>query len=292
MELRHLRYFIAVAEELHYGRAAKRLHIAQPPLSQQIQQLEEELGVQLLKRNNRQVELTYTGKVFYEHAKSILEQVDEAVRATHRAHRCEIGWIEIGYCELAINMFLPTLLKRFKTSYPNIDLVLHEMSPDQQITSLHKKRIDIAFISQPITDPHLECKKIANEKLVVALSEHHPLSSKKRINLNLLVNEPIILLEQSKNPYFHDQIIHAFHAAGVYPKISQYTSSFQAVLHLVSANLGISLIPASLQSNQRGIIFLNICEPVPFIDFYVTWRKHDDSQLIQQFIEMIEEDCI
>src|SRR5262245_54786206 len=189
MDLRHLRYVIAVAEELHFGRAAQRLHISQPPLSQQIRQIEEELGVKLFYRTKRSVKLTAAGETFVAEAYSILRHVENAAKATTRAGRGEIGTLMVGTVTSTDSGFykiLVQLLRRFAARYPDIHLGLRTLSVAQQVHDLKEDRLTVGFVTLPVSDPELSVKKVHVEPLVVALPEKHPLTAQRQISAEVL----------------------------------------------------------------------------------------------------------
>jgi DNA-binding transcriptional LysR family regulator len=193
MELRHLRYFVAVAEELHFNRAAERLHMAQPPLSQQIKQLETELGVELFhRRTKRQVQLTEAGQVLLQAAYSILAQLDQAVCETQRAGRGETGSLTIGFTSSVVYDVLPAILHQFRQHFPQVDLVLQELTTTQQEEALQNQRIEVGFCHPPIKDTSLVSETIRLEPLVVVLPATHPLATEPTLSLCSLADEPFI----------------------------------------------------------------------------------------------------
>ncbi len=180
MELRHLRYFVAVAEELHFGRAAQRLQMAQPPLSQQIRQLEQELGVELLYRTKRTVRLTEAGLAFLHQARQILVQSEQAIEVAQRASRGEVGRLAIGFVGSATYSLLPTAVRSFRHQFPDVRLMLHEMTTSEQIEALHDDRIQVGFIRPPISDDKLSVETVLQESFVAVLPEAHPLATQTR----------------------------------------------------------------------------------------------------------------
>ncbi|HEY9621418.1 MAG TPA: LysR substrate-binding domain-containing protein, partial [Crinalium sp.] len=190
MELRHLRYFMAVAEELHFGRAAERLHMAQPPLSQQIRQLEDELGFSLFHRTKRNVQLTEAGSLFLEGCQKIFEQLDQAIQMGQQASRGEVGKLAIGFVSSAAYNVLPSILQQFHKAFPAIHLALRELTTDQQLQWLRDGRIDVGLLRPPIDDDTFGLTTIFEEPLVVALPETHPLAEQEQISVRSLINEP------------------------------------------------------------------------------------------------------
>ena len=193
MELRHLRYFVTVAEELHFGRAAQRLQIAQPPLSQQIRQLEEELGVQLFHRTKRSVQLTEAGQLFLEEACQILTRAEQAIQIVQRADRGETGRLTLGFVGSATYSVLPVVLKVFRKRFPEVLLSLHEMTTTQQVQALHEDRIHLGFVRPPIHEQELMIESILKEPFVAVLPKFHRLANETQISLRSLANDPFIL---------------------------------------------------------------------------------------------------
>jgi DNA-binding transcriptional LysR family regulator len=189
MELRHLHYFIAVAEELHFSRAAERLCISQPPLSQQIRDLEEELGVKLFERTKRHVHLTEAGKVFLDRSYLLLAQLEQAIAATQRIGRGEVGQLAIGFVDSAMYTSLPEMLKGFREQFPAVELRLQEMTTAQQIQALYDKQIDVGIVRSAISEPSLSVECLLPESLVLALPENHPLSAQTQVSLSALADE-------------------------------------------------------------------------------------------------------
>lgn len=290
MELRHLRYFIAVAEELHFGRAAERLHIAQPPLSQQIRQLEEELGFQLFHRTKRQVQLTEAGQVFLNESYRIFRQLDQAIQAGQRASRGEMGQLVIGFVSSAAYNVLPGVLQTFRSQFPAVNLTLRELTTDQQLQRLREGRIDVGFLRPPVGDDSFDLTPILQEPLVVALPEVHPLAQFPQISLRSLVGEPFILFPRPLAPGLYDQIISFCQQANFSPHVVQEAVQMQTIVSLVAAEIGIALVPASLQNLQRtGVVYKPVAEPTPKAAIAVVWRRQETSPIVRRFLGIVRE---
>jgi len=288
MELRHLRYFITVAEELHFGRAAQRLNIAQPPLSQQIRQLEEELGVVLFHRTKRSVQLTDAGQVFLEEAKQVLIQAAQAVQAAQRASRGEIGQLVVSFVSSAAYNVLPKILQAFRARFPEVNLALHELTTDKQLQGLRDGWIDVGFLRPPIEDDTLSLATIFKESLVVALPEIHPLSRQPQVPLKALINEFFILFPRPLGPKLYDQIVGLCQQAGFSPNVVQEAIQMQTIVSLVAAEIGIAWVPASVQNLQRrGVIYKAIQEATPKAEIAVIWRSNDLSSVLHQFLSVV-----
>jgi DNA-binding transcriptional LysR family regulator len=290
MELRHLRYFVVVAEELHFGRAAEKLSISQPPLSQQIQQLEREVGAKLFHRTSRQVELTEAGRVLLEDARQILRAVDQATGDVKRAARGELGRFGIGFVASATYDILPDILRRFRSEYPNIALDLYEMNAASQGPALRDQRIDIAFSRPPLVDDDLSIEPVVTEALVAAVPEEHPFASRDKVGLTELAEEPFILYPRDPKPSYADFVIRVCELAGFTPRITQETQQMQTALSLVSAEIGITLVPSSMQNLRRsGVVYLPLTEPAPMSMLSVASRKGDRSPMLKNFMRIVHD---
>jgi DNA-binding transcriptional LysR family regulator len=287
MELRHLHYFIAVAEELHFSRAAERLHISQPPLSQQIRDLEEELGVKLFERTKRQVHLTEAGNVFLERSYLVLAQLEQAIEATQRIGRGEVGRLAIGFVDSAMYTVLPEILRSFREQFPAVELRLHELTTAQQIQALYDKQIDVGIVRSAISEPGLSVECLLSESLVLALPETHPLSAQTQVALSALADESFILFPAKMGLVFYEQMMTMCQQAGFRPKVAQEAIQMQTIIGLVAAGLGIAIVPASLQNFHRsGVIYRPLQEQVSDTGLYLTWRQHDSSPLIGAFLSL------
>ncbi len=288
MELRHLRYFVAVATELHFGRAAEKLHISQPPLSMQIRALEDELGVSLLQRTRRHVSLTRAGQAFLQDAQQILERTEQAVLTARRAGRGEIGELAVGFISVADYNLLPLVLREFRRQYPMVTLTLKESTTDAQIADLMQGRIDVGFLLPPVSEPGIESVPILREPLIAALPERHPLANKRgAIALAALANAPFIITPRHMAPGLYDDIVSFCHAAGFSPQVTQEAIQMQTVVSLVSAELGVALIPRSLENLQRtGVVYKPLKEQSPLSEIRLAWRSGDSLPALQLFLQL------
>ncbi|UCD68370.1 MAG: LysR family transcriptional regulator [Betaproteobacteria bacterium] len=294
MELRHLRYFVAVATELHFGRAAEKLHISQPPLSMQIRALEDELGVILLRRTRRHVSLTCAGRAFLQDAKQILERTDQAILTARRAGRGEIGELAVGFISVADYNLLPLVLREFRRQYPMVTLSLKESTTDAQISDLTEGRIDVGFLLPPVTQPGIESVPILREPLIAALPEHHPLARKKgAIALGALAKAPFIITPRHMAPGLYDDIVSFCHSAGFSPQVTQEAIQMQTVVSLVSAEMGVALIPSSLKNLRRaGVVYKPLRENSPMSEIRLAWRNGDISPALLLFRDLAREMAI
>ncbi|BDI14535.1 LysR family transcriptional regulator [Nostoc cf. commune SO-36] len=290
MELRHLRYFIAVAEELHFTKAAERLHIAQPPLSQQIQQLEAELGVKLFERKTkRQVQLTEAGKVFLQEAYQLLVQLETAVALTQKTGRGETGQLRIGFTSLVIYDLLPLILRQFREQFLEVELVLLELTTSKQEQALRDSLIHVGFAHPPLEDDTLSYKCIHSETLVVALSSTHSLAQKEHICVQSLLSEPLIMFPRYLAPGLYDRIMSLFQQRNFKPNITQEAIQMQTIIGLVSAGMGVAITPSSLQNLQRsGVVYRPILEEVPVIETAVIWQQNSLTPIAENFLQFTQ----
>ncbi|NJL64684.1 MAG: LysR family transcriptional regulator [Methylacidiphilales bacterium] len=296
MELRHLRYFVTLAEELHFGHAAAKLHIAQPPLSQQIRQLETELGFQLFQRTKRTVKLTEAGQIFLVEVKKIFKQLEQAIQIGQQTSRGEVGQLVLGFVSSAAYSILPEILRRFRAEFPDVKLELHELTTDEQWQYLRDGKIDVGFL-RPGFSHHLiekeifETETIFCEALVIALPEGHRLASKAEIPVKLLINEQFILFPRSFSPGHYDTIISLCQQAGFSPKVIQEAIQMQTIVSLVAAQMGIAIVPSSLQNLQRtGVIYKPIKrlkEPAVEVKMNVIWRSNYASPIVDKFLNVV-----
>jgi DNA-binding transcriptional LysR family regulator len=291
MELRHLRYFRTVATELHFGRAAEKLHIAQPPLSKQIQQLETELGFELFTRTKRSVALTPAGQAFLIEVDQIFQQLDQAIDIGKKTSRGELGQISIGFVGSATYNILPMILQQFRDRYPCVHIELHELTTDRQLVWLHEGRIDVGLIRPPITDQNLASEVIFQESLIVALPINHYLATVASIELPSLATEPFILFPRQLAPGLYDPIISICQAAGFSPQVVQECIQMQTIVSLVSANMGVSILPTSIQSAQRqGVVYKPLAASSgvdKLATIAIVWRLNDDSPTLNRLLEIV-----
>jgi len=289
MELRHLKYFVAVAEELHFGRAAKRLHIAQPPLSQQIMNLEDELGVKLFDRTRRSIQMTDAGVYFLKEAQQLLLHVEQAAETARRIYRGQAGRLIVGFVGSVIHTFLPEGLRLFRERFPDVELVLQELNTAEQIKSLHAGRIDVGFLYSDAQDSLLASRQIARAPLMVALPSKHALSGRKSLDIRELAQEPFIANTRSSEPVVRDAFISLCHSAGFSPKIAQEAGHVQTVLGLVASGLGACLLPDFIKNIRRpGVQYIPLSGSPPAVKLAVVWRGDDSSTLVKSFIKVIE----
>ncbi len=273
MELRQLRYFVAVAEELHFTRAAGRLHIAQPPLSQQIRQLERELDVTLFARTRRRVELTAAGHAFLCEARRVLSASAAAVRATQRASRGETGRLIVGYAGSVGYRLLPEIIREYRAKHPEVELALDELSTVQQLDALATGRIDVGLVRMaPGQDARFGVELLLREPLLAVLPEEHPLARLRRVPLRRLATLPWVFLPRSSGPGLHDQIFTVCRAAGLMPQVVQEVAQISSVVSLVASGVGVSLLPSGVaELGRAGVRYVPLAPPVPYVSAAMIW---------------------
>jgi DNA-binding transcriptional LysR family regulator len=283
MDVKTLRYFVAVAQDLHYGRAAKRLNMSQPPLSRHIQKLEEELGCALLKRTKRRVELTPAGEMLLRKSVPIVESMTEAMSATKRAGRGEIGRLAVGFYIGATDTLLPAILRHYKAQAPNVELVLHDMLMAEVVSSLEARRIDVGFLRPPVANPAISVKTLVREPFVLAVPADSALARKRRIRLSDLAREPFVMPAANLS-ILHSQIRGACFAAGFEPIVVQEAKHTHTIIGLVRSGAGIALVPSSVQvRGGHGVEFRAITGPLPKAEVAIAWRTSDTSPIVRAF---------
>lgn len=276
IELRHLRYFIAVAEELHFGRAAARLRISQPPLSQQIQILEEQIGARLLARTNRSVNLTAAGQQFLTDARQILGQVDAAAARAARLHQGETGELRIGFTSSA--PFIKAVsdsLSRFRKRYPDVHLQMREVNTREQIAPLNEGELELGLMRNTRLPDTLNWTLILREPLLAMVHRDHPLAGSRSISLKQLAQEPFVFFDPHVGTGLYDDIIGLLRRYNIVPYITQEVGEAMTIIGLVSAGLGVSILPASFQRIRLSdVVWLPIDEPEAQSELWLVWPKH------------------
>lgn len=303
MELRHLRYFIAVADEQHMTRAAERLGIQQPPLSIQIRALEQELGVQLLRRKPRGVELTEAGTVFLARARAILDEVDRTFASVRRTARGEQGRVVVGFTSSApFHPFVPRVIRAFREMSPRVSLELAESGSSALVQALHNEEIDAAFIRSPVVDiVNLVVEPLLEEKMLLALPTGHALAKNTQdegagilgrpvpLPLSALANETFILYKRPGGPGLYDTIIAACRNVGFSPRIGQEAPRIISTLNLVAAGLGVSVVPESLRRLQMdGVVYRRLEETLHLsAPLLLACRRAENAAAVQRFIDLV-----
>lgn len=289
MELRQLRYFEAVASTLNFSRAAERLHIAQPPLSRQIQQLEDELGVSLLDRSSRPLRLTNAGSFFYDQTVQVLARLKEIQAATRRIGAGGTRWMGIGFVPSILYGFLPNVLQRFTNENENLDISLSELTSVQQAEALKAGRIDVGFGRLAIQDEGLQNIVLTEELMVVAIPSGSALCKETTIPLRRLVSEVLVLYPAAPRPSFADQVLHQFSVRGYEVRKTYETNGLQTAIGLVAAGMGVTIVPESVQRLRRDdVTYRPLAEQGLTSPLIMTIRVGDTSDHVAKFRAMIE----
>jgi DNA-binding transcriptional LysR family regulator len=290
MELRHLRAFLAVAEELHFGRAAERLHMAQPPLSQQIRQLERHLGVALFDRNTRSVQLTSAGEALVEPAQRVLSDVDTAVRAARAGGRGEFGRVTLGFAGASSKAVLPVLARAVRESYPDIELVMQGQTyANAALARIADGTLDLGFIRLPFIAPGVEYQVVEDEELVVALPEGHRLASRPRLALADLANEPWVTFPADAGSSLQSLLQQVCLSAGFVPNVVQSAPDSYTIIALVAAHVGVTLTLTSvMRSIPDGVVYRPLSDDLPIVESAVAWNSQNPSTAVHSVIRVLQ----
>lgn len=287
MELRALRYFSVLAEELHFGRAARRLAITQPPLSHAIAKLEAELEVRLFARTRRQVRLTHAGAVFLAEARATLARAAQGVELAQRAQRGEVGRLAVGYLAATAYTLLPLVLRDFRRRFPGVKLELRELTIPQQLAALLQGDIEVGLLRPPVRDAELDSQTILAEPFVLALPSRHPLCILRRVPAKRLAGEPFVMFPRQPGLVFHDLVMGFCLRNGFTPRVAQEANQTHTVIGLVSAGVGVALVPASTQKiGLAGVTYRALREATPESRTAVAWRRADASPVVAAFLDV------
>ncbi|MFE4693266.1 LysR family transcriptional regulator [Streptomyces sp. NPDC056749] len=291
MELRHLAAFTAVAEELHFGRAAKRLQMAQPPLSQQIRQLEKELGVQLFERNTRSVRLTSAGESFLEPVRTVLDDLDTAVRAAKAAGRGEYGRVTIGFAGASSHETLPLLTRAVRAAHPGIELAMKGQTyANVALSRVADGSLDLGFVRLPVTQPGVAHRIIDEEELLCALPSDHPLARLESIPIGVLAEEPFVSFPANAGSTVRDAMVQACEATGFNPRVVQEAPDSYTILALVAAGVGVTLTVSSVRHiQQNGLVYRPLAGPPIRRQAALAWRTDNPSAALRAVLEVAEE---
>jgi DNA-binding transcriptional LysR family regulator len=289
MELRHLRYFVAVAEERHFGRAAARLHMAQPPLSQQIRHLETELGIELLRRTTRRVDLTAAGEAYLARAREVLAAVDAAGDEARRVAEGLVGRVVIGCVGSATYSLLPALARALREELPGIDFAFRgEMLVPDQVAALRDGRIDLALLRPPVDEAALRLTTLRREGLIVALPEGHPLAARKRLRMADLRDEELIVHAGRGRSVMHDLVTALCRQAGFEPRVRHEVAETSTLVTFVAAGLGVALVPEPVAAlGVAGATYRPLVEPSARIDLAVATRAEEDAPHVDRVLDVL-----
>jgi DNA-binding transcriptional LysR family regulator len=293
IDLKQLKYFLAVAEEKSFSRAAERLHISQPPLSQQIMKLESELGVRLFARTTRTFELTVAGKALMSEASDLLGKMRMTIDTIRQIDRGEVGRLRVGIVGSAMWGPIPSLLEEFQTKYPRVTWTIHELGPTLQYEALRAKQVDVGFWREPKLDEddlkqdNLRQELCFRENVCVAINEHHRLAKQDALELTDIAEEPMLTLALDKSA-FPRYLIQCCVKAGFQPAIFQEASEPQTLLAMVGAGLGVALMPETTgRIGWPGVVFLPIRTNPPSANLYVTYTTLDDAPVVRAFLNIL-----
>jgi DNA-binding transcriptional LysR family regulator len=285
MEMRHLRYFVAVAESLHFGQAAAKLQIAQPSLSHQIRQLEDELQTRLLRRTKRRVELTEAGRLLLDEARDILARADRAAVIARRVGSTESNRLRIGVGFCMDQSDIASAVGRFNARHHDVPVELKTMSVPSQLLALRDTRLDVAFVRPPITEPSVRSETVVREPLVVALSPDHRLAARSRISLAALAKEPFVLPPHDVVPVFHDTILRVCREAGFVPHAPYEADHLQMIVAMVAAGAAVGLVPNTARKfKQHRVAYRPLDPSVNDLEIAMAWRQDDSSSMLAAFL--------
>ncbi len=286
MELRHLRYFVAVAEELNFRRAAERLRLAQPPLSAQIKSLEGELGVQLLERTTRSVKLTHAGRVFLTEARAVLVAATQAEQRAKRAEQGLVGTLRIGLIAPSANAWLADVLRGFQQRFPGVQLSLFDLVSTEQLRRLHEGELDLGLLRPPVGFAELEYQFIEETVQALAMPAGHRFAKKGKIEWSDFHDETLVLMHPSVQHGYYDPFFSACAKAGAKPRPMQYANDIQTKMWLISAGFGIAPTTATLAEVKRpGLVFRDLPPGLPLVQTVLAWRRADESPVVRAFRE-------
>jgi DNA-binding transcriptional LysR family regulator len=290
MELRHLRHFVAVAENLNFTKAAAKLHLAQPSLTRQIHNLEEEIGVRLLNRSKSQVALTEEGRSFLVDARRVLALATESVQAVQRLSRGETGQLNIAYSSNFNFELLPETLSTFRLAFPHIALNLFDMTPAEQLRALEVRKIDLGFVGlrPPASTGGLQWQSIARHRTVVVLPAKHSLASKRLVKLGELKTMFFVGMSEKTHPGFRDWLCETCQPAGFTPRILQDAELEPALMTFVAEGLGVTLAREHIKTLPHPGVAIRPLAPAVKTDYYIAWNRDNDSRALQQYVEIVK----
>lgn len=293
MELRQIRYFQCVARELSFTKAARILHIAQPPLSRQIKMLEEELGVTVFERLGRGIVLTDAGRYFLDQTEKMTQRLEETINATRRIGKNDRIWFGVGFVPSTLYGHMPALIRQLRQLNTQVEIGLVEMTTLQQFEALKSGRIDIGVGRILLKDDEIERLVLTDEPLVVALPISHHLAGKASVRLADIMDEPLILYPARPRPSYADHVLNLFRQKGYSPQVIQEVNELQTAIGLVTATIGIAIVPESVRRLHRDdVVYVNLDEPEFTSPIMLSWRKNDQSAFLEQTIGLFKRTAI
>jgi DNA-binding transcriptional LysR family regulator len=294
VEHRRLKFFVAVAEELHFTRASAKLRIAQPNLSQEIRRLEREIGVELFVRTKRSVALTPAGHTFLLHVRTVLDATADAVRAAQRASRGQIGRLRLGFVSTAAHGVIPKAIARFRSAYPDVELLLTELNSDEGLEGLCVGQLDLCLLLPPRSvDPALRIEPVWLEPLVAVLPPKHRLANKQRIALQHLKSEPWVLWRREIASRLYDEVIAACSAAGFEPRIAQRVRRATTAVSLVASGIGVTLLPMTVaRLGIGGTIYRHLRSPGASVPVAFAWRQDQTAPALANLMAIVRDSSL
>ncbi len=291
LELRQLRYFLMVAEELHFGRAAQRLHMTQPPLSQAIQALENELEIELFSRTTRQIRLTAAGHLLQQHARQICQQSEQLKPLLQRASKGETGLLRLDFVSIADYSILPETLLHFHQRYPEVQIELREATSDLQWRSLDMQECDAGILLAPIPErlqTSLHYRSLRQERLLLALPANWQASPEK-LHSAYLAQQALVIFPRKVAPALYDLIMQEFAAVGLTPKLGQQAIQMQTIISLVAAGMGYAIVPESVANLRRaGVVYQSWSDSRARIELGIAWRRDDNNPVLANFLSLLQ----
>ena len=293
IELRHLRYFVAVADTLHFGKAAERLGMSQPPLSQQIRQLEDAVGARLLTRTNRRVALTEPGRVLLQEAREILARTDRAVDLVQRAQRGELGELRIGFMRTTpLSQEVLGAIFAFRQRFPAVHLQLEEMNSLQQVDALLDRRLQVGILRPGTLPPSLLSKRLFRDPLVAVLRSDHPalkrVGARGKLPIKALAQQPFVVFARNAGAGVHEHVLSLCRDAGFAPRISQEAREASTIIGLVAAGFGVAILPQSCDHiHVEGISYVPLAEANAMSEIHVVYRDDERSPLVPRFVQLL-----
>tara|TARA_R110002126_G_scaffold89297_2_gene213467 strand:+ start:970 stop:1869 length:900 start_codon:yes stop_codon:yes gene_type:complete len=288
LEFRHLKYFLAVAEDLHFRKAAERLYISQPGLSRQIKQMEDDLGMKLFERHNRKVELTEAGDYLKNELTRNLRQLDDIINHAKLLHDGKKGQLKLGYVGSAIQKIIPELLINYRTENPDIVFSLKEMDNQKQIEELLNFNIDMGFVRLEQVPKTIEIKRIVSDTFCIVLPKKHQIDVSNFKNLSQLKDESFILFDPEYSKFYYDKVLQIFQDSGFTPLVSHLTIHASSIYKLVENNFGVSIVPKSLTSNNpKGVKFIELDGIPQRTDLSLVWNKTNRNPLLNGVLDLV-----
>jgi DNA-binding transcriptional LysR family regulator len=288
MELRHLRYFVTVAEHLNFSRAAAILRMAQPPLSAQIKSLEEELGVKLLERTTRSVRLTSAGRVFLEEARTVLAAASRAEDRAKKAAHGLAGTLRIGVLAPSANAWFAGVLREYRRKFPGVQLALFDLVSSEQLPRLRSGELDAGLLRPPVGFPELDHEFVEEAPQVLAAPSGHPLARKRTLDWRDFHEQDLVLIHPTAQHGYYDPFFAACARTGAVPRAAQYANDIQTKMWLISAGFGIAPTTATLAAVKRpGLVFRPLPAGLPPVQTAVAWRKTDTSPALREFVQLV-----